>query len=107
MPTLNIKWPVLGVSLGFVAGLAISVPAHRANPILAAPGVFLGLIIACVGTVVTAVLLLFGKHGGPLVALFATFLMMLAVLVLLPLIWPYPGSEGTKPLARITMEGRK
>jgi 4-amino-4-deoxy-L-arabinose transferase-like glycosyltransferase len=99
MISTNLNWLVGGAVLGLVIGLAITVPAHNDNPFLAAPGVFLGLLVAALGSIVSVSLLLFfKKRGGAVVGLTACFVMMLAVLTLLPLAWPYPKADGPRPL---------
>jgi hypothetical protein len=100
MTTWNRNWVVGGAAIGLLIGLAITVPAHQNSPFLTAPGVFLGLVVAVIGSVVSlSLLVFFKKRSHTVVGLFSCFLMMLAVLVLLPFAWPYPNSGGPKPLA--------
>jgi hypothetical protein len=108
MTTSNLTWLAGGVVLGLLASLAITVPAHQGNPFLYAPGVFLGLVVAGIGSLVSlSLLLFFKKRSHAVVGLCACFLMMLAVLVLLPLVWPYSKSAGPKPLGHETIDGRR
>lgn len=105
MTPTNLKWLVGGAALGLVIGLAITVPAHQDNPFLAAPGVFLGLLVAVLGSIVSlSLLLFFKKRGRAVVGLCACFVMMLAVLALLPFAWPYPTVGGPRPLAHESHE---
>lgn len=100
------KWLMGGAVLGLLAGLAITVPAHQGDPFLTAPGVFLGLVFACIGSLVSLSLLFFKKGSDIVAGLCSGFLMMLVVLVLLPLVWPYSKSDGPKPMAGETKDGR-
>ena len=105
MISMNLNWLVGGSFVGLVIGLAITVPAHKENPFLAAPGVFLGLIVAAIGSIVSlSLILFFKKRGRGVVGSCACFVMMLAVLTLVPFAWPYPGSEGPSPLTDGTRE---
>ncbi len=107
MTTWNLNWVVGGAALGLLIGLAITVPAHWGNPFLTAPGIFLGLVVAVIGSVVSlSLLMFFKKRSHTVVGLCSGFLTMLAVLVLLPLAWPYSKSDGPKPLAHETNDGR-
>lgn len=94
---------VAGAALGTVTGLAIIVSVHQDNGFLAGPGVVLGLAVAALGSVISLLLLVFlRKRGHGVTGLCACFLTMLAVMVLLPLIWPYPSPEGPIPLTQKT-----
>lgn len=96
----NLNWLVGGAVVGLVIGLAITVPAHQENPFLSAPGIFFGLVVAALGSIVSLSLLLFlKKRGHAVVGLCACFVMMLAVLTLLPFAWPYPKAEEPRPLS--------
>ena len=102
----NPSW-LAGAALGLLAGLAITIPAHQGNAFLTAPGVFLGLIAAGIGSLVSlSLLFVFKKRSNAVVGLSAGFLMMLAVLVLLPFFWPYSKSDGPKPMADETTQGK-
>lgn len=94
-----------GAVLGCIIGAAITVPAHYDNPFLTSPGVFLGLIVAAISSIVSLFLMvLLKKRGSKIMGLCACSLAILAVLVVVPLLWPYPQSEGPKPLAHETQE---
>jgi 4-amino-4-deoxy-L-arabinose transferase-like glycosyltransferase len=100
MISANLNSLVGGAAIGLGLGLAITVPAHRNNPFLAAPGVFLGLLVAVLGSIVSlSLLLFFKKRGRAVVGFCACFVMMLAVLALLPFAWPYQQADGPKPLS--------
>ena len=104
MTTWNLNW-LLGGSVGLLIGLAIIVPAHFGNAFLTAPGIFLGLLVAAIGSIVSLSLVLFFKRrGSVVVGCCACFLMMLAVLALLPFAWPYPKPDGPRPLAQETRD---
>ena len=99
----NFNWLVCGAAVGLAIALAITVPAHQDNPFLAAPGIFFGLVVAAVGTIVSlSLIMFFRKRGRAVVALCGCFVMMLAVLALLPFAWPYPKAEGPRPFAHDT-----
>jgi hypothetical protein len=104
----NRKWLVIGGMIGLLVGLVVSIPAHYENPFLTAPGVFLAILVSGIGSLITGSLFLFNKRSPILIGVCAVFVAMLAVLILVPLAWPYPGLEDPKPLTRrVQKDGRK
>lgn len=98
----NLNWLAGGAALGLLAALAITIPAHYDNPFLTAPGLFLGLVVAGIGSLASVMMLLLVKRRSRMAAgLCGFFLMMLAVLVLAPSAWPYPMSDEAKPLTDV------
>ena len=70
-----------------------------------ATGIFLALLVAAIGSIVSLSLVLFFKRrGSVVVGCCACFVMMLAVLALLPFAWPYPKPDGPRPLAQETRD---
>jgi len=83
---------------GLLIGLGISAYAHSGNGFETGPLVFLGLVVAVVGGLGSALLFIFGKRGQLLTGTGTFSIAMLIALILVPAFWPYPKSPGPVPL---------
>ncbi len=98
----NGRWRMQGAIVGFGIGLSLTLLAHRSEPFESAPLIFLALLVAALGGLISLSLLVFRKKPHPIVVCaFSCFATMLAVLVVVPLIWPYPQSAPPKPLSSV------
>jgi hypothetical protein len=85
--------------LGLLVGFAASAFAHSGNGFESGPLVLLTLTVSVVGVLVSAVLVfVFGNRSQTVSGLGAFSFAMLFVLVVAPLVWPYPQLPGPVPL---------
>jgi hypothetical protein len=91
----------MAASSGLLLGVAISVYAHSGHGLETAPLVVLALSLSGLGTATSGALMVIGERGKHVVATGAFSLAMLVALVVLPLIWPYPASQGPRSLEEL------
>lgn len=92
------KVTVLAGLLGVLVGFATSAFAHSGNGFESGPLVLLALTVSIVGILVSAVLVFVsGNRSETGSGLGAFSVAMLLVLVITPLVWPYPQSPGPVP----------
>jgi len=94
MTLLALLLTVVGASLGlFVLALAHSGDGFESGPL-----VFLALIVSVLGLLTAGALFLAGKRGRGMQGVASFSVGMLLVLVIGPIIWPYPKSDGPRPI---------
>jgi len=84
--------------LGAILGLFVVALAHSGDGFESGPLVFLALIGAVLGLLTAGALFLVGKRGSGMQGIASFSVGMLLVLVIGPIIWPYPRSDGPRPI---------
>ena len=93
------KVTILAGLLGLIVGFATSAFAHSGNGFESGPLVLLALTVSVVGVLVSAVLIfVMGNRSQTVSGLGIFSVTMLFVLVIAPMVWPYPKSPGPLPL---------
>ncbi len=85
--------------VGAMLGLFVVVVAHSGNGFESGPLVLLALIGSVLGLLTAGALFLAGKRGRGIQGLASFSAGMLLVLMIGPIIWPYPKSDGPQPIS--------
>ena len=90
---------VLLAVVGAIIGIAVLALAHSGDGFESGPLVFMALVVSVLGLLTAGTLFLVGKRGGGVQGIASFSAGVLLVLVIGPLIWPYPRSDGPRPLS--------
>lgn len=90
---------ILLAAIGALVGFLIVALAHEGNGFGTGPMVVAALVVPTLGILTAGIAYLVGKRGAVIrgIAVFSTA--MLFSLVLVPIPWPYPASDGPRPLS--------
>lgn len=90
---------VLLAGFGAIVAITVLALAHSGDGFESGPLVFLALIVSVLGLLIAGALSLVGKRGSSVHGTASFSAGALIVLLIGPLIWPYPRSGGPKPLS--------
>jgi cytochrome bd-type quinol oxidase subunit 2 len=90
---------VLLAIVGVIVGIAVLALAHSGDGFESGPLVFLTLVVSILGLLMASTLFLVGKRGGNVKGIAFFSAGVLLVLVIGPLIWPYPRSDPPRPIS--------